>query len=104
MTGRSLSGIYCALLLAIVMIVSPATCCAGSCSLKMLGNQAKENLHGYIEQRSGFRTHDDPYEKPVSLEELRLQIETTAQTDDLTIKLKGDIWDDRVLECVSQYS
>lgn len=56
------------------------------------------DLHGSMDARAGVRLQDDPYEKDVSLAEMRLQLDLSGYSDWGSIKLKGDLVGDGVTE------
>jgi hypothetical protein len=48
--------------------------------------------HGYIEARSGWRTRNDKYEKDMSLNETRMQLEAFTYNSWADFKFKGDVY------------
>jgi len=56
------------------------------------------DLYGFIEARQGWRLQDDPYQKDVSISEIRMQLDLSRDADWGIIKLKGDLVADRVEE------
>lgn len=56
------------------------------------------DLFGFIEGRQGWRLQDDPYEKDISISEMRMQLDLSKDADWGIIKLKGDLVGDHVEE------
>lgn len=59
------------------------------------------DLNGFIEGRQGWRLQDDPYEKDISISEMRMQLDLSKDADWGIIKLKGDLVGDHVEEKAS---
>jgi len=55
-------------------------------------------IHGFYEVRGGYRIHNDPYEKDMSVMETRLELEASTSTEQADFKLKGDLLGDLVTE------
>ena len=55
-------------------------------------------LTGFIEERVGVRTQNDPEQKTLSVQETRLQVELYSYTDSIEFKYKGDVWEDGITE------
>lgn len=48
--------------------------------------------NGYIEARSGYRTRNDKYQKDMSLNEVRMQLEASTYNDWADFEIKGDVY------------
>jgi len=53
---------------------------------------APVQIHGYVEARSGYRTRNDEYEKDMSLNETRMQLEASTYNDWADFRFKGDVY------------
>jgi len=58
------------------------------------------DLYGFIEGRQGWRLQEDPYEKDISISEIRTQLDLSKDANWGIIKLKGDLVGDQVEEKV----
>ncbi len=58
------------------------------------------DLFGFIEGRQGWRLQEDPYEKDISISEMRMQLDLSKDVNWGIIKLKGDLVGDQVEEKV----
>jgi hypothetical protein len=54
--------------------------------------------HGFFEMRSGYRLRKDKYEKDMSIMEARLQLDLSSYPQWADLKVKADIFGDRVTE------
>ena len=64
----------------------------------LTGCFSQPEIHGFIENRSGFRLQNDPHEKDISVMDIRMQLECSTYTDWFDIKYKGDVWGDFITE------
>lgn len=58
-------------------------------------------LNGFAEMRQGWRLQSDPYEKQTSISEARLQLDMGKLLDWGELKLKGDLFGNRMEETVA---
>jgi len=56
------------------------------------------DVHGFYEMRSGYRLRKDKYEKDMSIMEARLQLDLASYPEWADLKVKADIFGDRVTE------
>lgn len=77
---------------------------ASCSSFSMADSSGKADIfefNGFIETRMGVRIIDDPNQKDVSIGEIRLQLETEKDLDEVTFTLVADLVFDPVLDIYS---
>jgi hypothetical protein len=65
---------------------------------ELLYDKYEIDVHGFLEARGGLRLQEDPYEKDVSIGELRLQTDLSRDFEWAELKIKFDLLGDTVLE------
>ncbi|PHR26014.1 MAG: hypothetical protein COA36_13265 [Desulfotalea sp.] len=85
------------LFLMVIFFESPALA-VGAEKASYFDNFHPIEITGFLEERAGVRTTNDPEQKNISVLDSRLQLEIYTYTDWVELKYKGAVWGDGVTE------
>lgn len=89
---------YWKALFPIVLLVGLAPVSWAEDPNSFLDGLRRMEMHGFLEARTGIRTQRDPYEKDISVMEVRLQGEFLKNMEWFEFKYKGDVWGDGITQ------